>query len=80
MTLEQRINRIVMDELGADEEAVTPLAMIQDDLGADSLDVTEIVMKIEDEFGIVLEEAESDGVATMQDLYDMVEKRVSKKR
>ena len=48
----EKIKKILIDQLDADEDAVTMEASITDDLGADSLDLADIVMSIEEEFDI----------------------------
>jgi acyl carrier protein len=50
--IEQKVKQIIVDELGVDENEVTPNARFIDDLGADSLDTVELVMRFEEEFGI----------------------------
>ena len=47
-----RVKKIIVDQLGVEEETVTPEASFVDDLGADSLDTVELVMALEEEFGI----------------------------
>ena len=50
--IENKVKQIIVDELGVDENEVTPNARFIDDLGADSLDTVELVMRFEEEFGI----------------------------
>ena len=52
MSVLDRLKKIVIEQLGVDEDQVTPDASITDDLGADSLDRVELVMAIEQEFDI----------------------------
>ena len=47
-----KVKSIIVEQLGVDEEEVTPDASFVDDLGADSLDTVELVMAFEEEFGI----------------------------
>jgi acyl carrier protein len=49
-TIEQRVKEIIVEQLGVNEEQVTPAASFQDDLGADSLDTVELVMAFEEKF------------------------------
>ena len=49
-SIEERVKKIVCEQLGAKEEDVTPQASFVDDLGADSLDTVELVMALEEEF------------------------------
>ena len=46
----ERVRKIVVEQLGADEKEVVPTASFVDDLGADSLDLVELVMSLEEEF------------------------------
>ena len=50
-TVEERVKKIVAEQLGVKEEEVTNDASFVDDLGADSLDTVELVMAFEEEFG-----------------------------
>jgi len=49
---QERVQRIVCEQLGVSEEEVTTTASFIDDLGADSLDTVELVMAFEEEFGL----------------------------
>ena len=53
-----RVKEIIVDQLGVEEETVTPEASFVDDLGADSLDTVELVMALEEEFGIEIPDEE----------------------
>ena len=52
MSIEERVKKIIVDQLGADAAAVKPEASFIEDLGADSLDTVELVMALEEEFDI----------------------------
>ena len=64
-----RVKKIIVDQLGVEEETVTPEASFVDDLGADSLDTVELVMAFEEEFGI---EIPDDAAETIQTFGDAV--------
>jgi len=49
-TVFERVKKIVVEQLGVDDEEVVPSANFVDDLGADSLDLVELVMSLEEEF------------------------------
>jgi acyl carrier protein len=66
-TLEEKVKKIIIDQLGVDEAEVTPEAKFIDDLGADSLDTVELVMALEEEFGIEIPDEEAEKIATIQD-------------
>jgi acyl carrier protein len=66
-TLEEKVKKIIVDQLGVDEAEVTPEAKFIDDLGADSLDTVELVMALEEEFGIEIPDEEAEKIATVRD-------------
>ncbi|MCD7454316.1 hypothetical protein HAX54_024328 [Datura stramonium] len=57
----------------------SPESTFTKDLGADSLDTVEIVMALEEEFGIAVEEENSENIVTVQDAADLIENLVEKK-
>ncbi|HPN32873.1 MAG TPA: acyl carrier protein [bacterium] len=67
MALEERVKKIIVDQLGVDEKEVTPEASFIDDLGADSLDTVELVMAFEEEFGIEIPDSEAEKMASVGD-------------
>ena len=54
MAVADKVKSIIVEQLGVDEEEVTPDASFVDDLGADSLDLVELIMELEDRFGVSL--------------------------
>jgi len=66
-TLEEKVKKIIIDQLGVDEAEVTPEAKFIDDLGADSLDTVQLVMALEEEFGIEIPDEDAEKIATVQD-------------
>ena len=50
-TTYERLKKIIVEQLGVDEEEVTPTASFVEDLNADSLDLVELIMSLEEEFG-----------------------------
>ena len=66
-TLDDKVKKIIIDQLGVDEAEVTPEAKFIDDLGADSLDTVELVMALEEEFGIEIPDEDAEKIATVQD-------------
>jgi len=75
MSVLERLKKIVVEQLGVDEEQVTPEASITDDLGADSLDRVELVMAIEQEFNIEISDEDAEKIETIQDAVNYVKKR-----
>ena len=63
--LEDRIKKIIVDQLNVNEEQVTPEASFVDDLKADSLDIVELVMALEDDFDIKIPDEDYDKIATV---------------
>ena len=70
---EDRVKRIVCEQLGVGEEEVTLEASFIDDLGADSLDTVELVMAFEEEFEIEIPDEEAEKIATVQDAISYIE-------
>ena len=70
------INKILREHLGLIEGQVIPEAGLIRDLGADSLDRLELMMKIEEEYGIWIEDEEAENLSTPKDLYNLVRKKV----
>jgi len=66
-TLDEKVKKIIVDQLGVDEAEVTPEAKFIDDLGADSLDTVELVMALEEEFGIEIPDEDAEKISTVQD-------------
>jgi acyl carrier protein len=66
-SLEEKVKKIIIDQLGVDEAEVTPEAKFIDDLGADSLDTVELVMALEEEFGVEIPDEDAEKIATVQD-------------
>jgi acyl carrier protein len=67
-----RVKEIIVDQLGVDEEAVTPEASFVEDLGADSLDIVELVMALEEEFGIEIPDEDAEKIATVGDAVEYI--------
>ncbi len=70
---EDRVKRIVCEQLGVGEEEVTTSASFIDDLGADSLDTVELVMAFEEEFEIEIPDEEAEKISTVQDAVDYID-------
>lgn len=70
MVSEERIKEIIMEQLGVDEDQITPEASFIDDLGADSLDTVELVMAFEEEFNIEIPDEDAEKIRTVQDVID----------
>lgn len=71
-TVENRIKKIIAEQLGIYEGDVVSTASLVHDLGADSLDVVELAMAIEDEFSFEAPDDEIEHLATVQQVIDYV--------
>jgi acyl carrier protein len=74
-----RVKKIIVDQLGVEEETVTPEASFVDDLGADSLDTVELVMALEEEFGIEIPDEDAEKITRVKEAIDYIEKHQAKK-
>ncbi|NLY51263.1 MAG: acyl carrier protein [Firmicutes bacterium] len=72
MAIFDRVKEIIVDQLGVDEETVTPEASFVEDLGADSLDIVELVMALEEEFGIEIPDEDAEKIATVMDAVEYI--------
>lgn len=72
--IEERVKKIIVEQLGAKEEDVKPAASFVDDLGADSLDTVELVMALEEEFDTEIPDEEAEKITTVQAAIDYVSK------
>lgn len=75
-TVDERVKKIVVEQLGVKEEEVTNDASFVDDLGADSLDTVELVMALEEEFDIEIQDEDAEKITTIQQAIDYIESRV----
>ena len=69
-TIENKVNKIIIDQLDVTEEEVTPQASFVEDLGADSLDTVEMVMAFEEEFSIEIPDEDAEKIKTVQNAVD----------
>jgi acyl carrier protein len=72
MSIEERVKKIVAEQLGSDEDEISNESSFIDDLGADSLDTVELVMSLEDEFDIEIPDDDAENIATVQAAIDYV--------
>jgi len=75
-TIEDRVKKIVIEQLGVKEDEVTMEASFVDDLGADSLDTVELVMLLEEEFDTEIPDDEAEKINTVQAAVDYVKANV----
>jgi len=70
--IEQRVKKIVAEQLGVNEAEIKNESSFVDDLGADSLDTVELVMALEDEFETEIPDEEAEKITTVQQAIDYV--------
>ncbi|MCH5212325.1 MAG: acyl carrier protein [Oscillospiraceae bacterium] len=68
----ERVKSVIVDQLGADESAVTLEASFVDDLGADSLDIVELIMGLETEFDVEIPDEEAEKIRTVGDAVNYI--------
>ena len=70
--IEERVKKIIIEQLGVKEEEVKSEASFVDDLGADSLDTVELVMALEEEFDTEIPDEEAEKITTVKSAIDYV--------
>lgn len=71
-TVEDRVHKIIAEQLSVSDDQVTSNASFVDDLGADSLDTVELVMALEEEFEIDIPDEEAEKIIKVQDAVDYI--------
>ena len=74
-SVQERVMKIVIEQLGVEEEQVTPTAHFVEDLGADSLDTVEMVMAFETEFDLEIPDEDTEQITNCQQAVEYIEKR-----
>ena len=77
MSVEERLKKIIMNQLGIDERKVVSSASLVEDLHADSLDLVELMIAMEEEFKIDIKPEEMELLSTVGETEDYLEKRTS---
>jgi len=77
-TILERLKKIIVEQLGTEEEEVVPTANFVDDLGADSLDLVELIMSLEEEFStpsqkIEIPDEDAEKIRTVQNAIDYIQ-------
>ena len=75
MSVEAKINQIIVEQLQLSEEEVTPEASFIEDLGADSLDLTELIMAFEEAFGVEIADEDAQKILKVKDAIAYVESK-----
>jgi acyl carrier protein len=72
MSIEERVRKIVCEQLGVSDDEVKVDASFVDDLGADSLDTVELVMALEEEFDLEIADEEAEKISTVQEAVNYI--------
>jgi acyl carrier protein len=72
--VEEKVKKIICDQLNVPEEEVVLSASFVDDLGADSLDQVELIMAMEEEFDISIPDEDAEKIRTVQDAVTYIKK------
>jgi acyl carrier protein len=73
LNIQTRVKEIVIEQLGVNEDEVTPEASFLEDLGADSLDIVELVMALEEEYELEISDEDAESIKTVQDVVSYIE-------
>ena len=68
-----RLKKLIVEQLGVDEEEVTPQDSFVEDLNADSLDLVELIMSLEEEFGMEISDEDAEKIQKVSDAVDFIE-------
>ena len=71
-SIEERVKKIVIEQLGVKEDEVSNASSFVDDLGADSLDTVELVMALEEEFETEIPDEDAEKITTVQHAVDYI--------
>src|SRR5690349_15145568 len=80
MAVADKVKSIIVEQLGVDEEEVTPDASFVDDLGADSLDTVELVMAFEEEFGIEIPDEDAEKITRVKEAVEYIDAHAKSKK
>ena len=69
----ERLKKIIVEQLGVDEEEVTAQASFVEDLNADSLDLVELIMSLEEEFGMEISDEDAEKIQKVSDAVEYIE-------
>jgi len=69
---EEKVKKIIVEQLGVEAEEVTPEAKFIEDLGADSLDTVELIMALEEEFGVEIPDEDAEKIVTVKDAIEYI--------
>lgn len=68
----EKVKKIIVEQLGVEEEEVALESSFIDDLGADSLDIVELIMALEEEFDLEIPDSQAEKISTVGDAVDYI--------
>ena len=68
-----RVKKIIVEQLGVEDEEVVPTASFVEDLNADSLDLVELIMSLEEEFGMEISDEDAERIQKVSDAVEYIE-------
>ena len=74
---QERVIKMVAEQLGVKEDEVKPDSSFIEDLGADSLDTVELIMALEEEFDTEIPDEDAEKLGSVKDAVDYIEKNLS---
>jgi acyl carrier protein len=79
MSVEERVKKIIVEQLGVNADEVATESAFVEDLGADSLDTVELVMAFEEEFDLEIPDEDAEKIATVGDAVKYIDEHAAKK-
>jgi len=76
LAVDERVKKIISEQLGVEDAKVILDASFVDDLGADSLDTVELVMAFEEEFGIEIQDEDAEKILTVQNAIEYIKEKI----
>ena len=68
----EKVKKIIVEQLGVEEDEITMESSFIDDLGADSLDIVELIMALEEEFDLEIPDSEAEKITTVGDAVEYI--------
>ena len=75
-SVEEKVTEIIVEQLGVEEDDVTPNAKFIEDLGADSLDTVELVMALEEHFDIQIPDEDAEKISTVGEAIEYIKEHM----
>jgi acyl carrier protein len=73
---EERLRKIIADQLGVSEDEVVPEASFIEDLNADSLEMVDLIISLEEEFGVQVSDEDAEKIKTVKDAIDYLNEHI----